>query len=477
MTLRPRGAARPAGEEETVDRRAANFDDRAATSRWISHGQQSSELAGRAPVPNAGSSSTRPQAAESSLERESEQQHGGPEDPAERSARPPRQAGARDAVGDGEKPESFDLAAMVASPEFREMHTPLVLDGLELLTARDPRHRALGAMRIGAAGADARTAFPVLRKQLNVEGEKIVRLRIAEAILKWQPNDRRATDCLAELMTDQTDAELRQGAACAFAGAAAGHNPHAVVHLTEALDDANPRVRTMAALTLAQFGPAAADSVPRLEMAASSDVPRVQQAAAAALAAITKRPVQQPASPRPAQERPAAAKGVSLEDDEDATRPLIATDAQDPADDQSSGRALLRDLSRPDVQPLPLSHAPDEPIQAPAEQARTPAEFGAEAPKPLPTEESGNTEVSDLLLGLSTNRAANKPADASDAPKPLAPVDARPIRKLRIEPAEHHHVPSPKPPQTAPPQGVPPRPTSAAPPPLPADPGAKSLTP
>jgi hypothetical protein len=50
-------------------------------------------------------------------------------------------------------------------------------------------------------------------------------------------------------------------------------------------------------LSLAQFGPAAIDSVPRLEMAAANDVPRMQRAALAALAAIRGRQDSQEPAP------------------------------------------------------------------------------------------------------------------------------------------------------------------------------------
>ncbi len=184
----------------------------------------------------------------------------------------------------------FDLASLLTNPEFREIHTAPVLEGLELLSRRDPRHRARGAIRIAAAGHDARTALPILRKLLAVETEKTVRLRIAETLLKVQPSDAAATECLSTLLNDRNDWELRQNAATAFAGVAreetAGHNPVAIARLTDALDDSNPRVRMAAAVSLGQFGPAAADSIARLETAAAGDVPAVQEAASAALVSI-----------------------------------------------------------------------------------------------------------------------------------------------------------------------------------------------
>ncbi len=181
---------------------------------------------------------------------------------------------------------AFDLAALIRDPEFREIHTRPVLDGLELLSQAEPRHRLLGAMRIGLSGPEARTALPVLHQLLTTEPNKGVRARVAEAILKLQPNNRPALDTLSRLLIDPSDADVRQAAAGALGGASATANASAIVCLTDALDDASPRVRIMAALSLAQFGPAAVDAVPRLETAAANDVPRMQRAALAALASI-----------------------------------------------------------------------------------------------------------------------------------------------------------------------------------------------
>jgi HEAT repeats len=202
-----------------------------------------------------------------------------------RASRAPR-AAQFDDERRAEPKAAFDLAALIKDPEFREIHTRPVLDGLELLSQAEPRHRLLGAMRIGLSGPEARTALPVLRQLLTAEPNKAVLAHIAEAILKLQPNNRSALDTLSRLLVDPNDAEVRQAAAGALSGASVTTNATAIVRLTDALDDANPRVRIMAALSLAQFGPAAVDAVPRLETAASSDVPRMQRAALAALASI-----------------------------------------------------------------------------------------------------------------------------------------------------------------------------------------------
>jgi hypothetical protein len=184
---------------------------------------------------------------------------------------------------------AFNLAALVQDPEFREIHTRPVLDALELLSQSEPRHRLFGALRIGNAGPEARTALPALRQLLGEEPNKTVRLRIAEAILRLQPSDRPALEALSHFLIDPTDTDLRHAAAGALGSASASRNLTAIVRLTDALDDPSPRVRIMAALSLAQFGSAAVDAVPRLEMAATSDVPRMQRAALAALASIRGR--------------------------------------------------------------------------------------------------------------------------------------------------------------------------------------------
>jgi hypothetical protein len=100
-------------------------------------------------------------------------------------------------------------------------------------------------------------------------------------------------------LIDPNDPELRQAAAGALGGAAAAGNPTAIVRLTDALDDPAPKVRIMAALSLAQFGPAAIEAIPRLELAASNDVPRMQRAALAALASIRAIPGSQDSESAP----------------------------------------------------------------------------------------------------------------------------------------------------------------------------------
>ena len=155
-----------------------------------------------------------------------------------------------------------------------------------MLARPEAQHRVLGAIRVASAGPEGRTALPVLRKLLATEREKKVLLRLAETVLKMQPNDRAATACLSELLSDRNDWELRENVVAVLGNAAPGKNPVAVARLTDALDDSNSRVRAAAAESLALFGPAAVESASRLEGAAVNDIPSVQRAATLALAAI-----------------------------------------------------------------------------------------------------------------------------------------------------------------------------------------------
>ena len=197
-----------------------------------------------------------------------------------------RQSSAAPERPPAQNPPAFSLAALLAMPEFREIHSETVLQGLELLARPEAQHRVLGAIRVASAGPEGRTALPVLRKLLATEREKKVLLRLAETVLRMQPNDRAATACLSELLSDRNDWELRENVVAVLGNAAPGKNPVAVARLTDALDDPTSRVRAAAAESLALFGPAAVESASRLEGAAVNDLPSVQRAATLALAAI-----------------------------------------------------------------------------------------------------------------------------------------------------------------------------------------------
>jgi len=332
------------------------------------------------------------------------------------SPRPERSSG-------DETRSGFDLADLVATPEFREIHTGPVLEGLELLARREPQHRALGAMRIAAAGQDARTALPVLRRVLAVETDKTVRVRIAETVLKVQPNDRVATECLSDLLSDRSDWELRQGAASALAGAACGRNAIAIARLTDALDDANPRVRTAAAATLGLFGPAASDSVTRLEGAAANDVPSVQQAASIALVSIRGNDSAWPADRSPA----------GLHDDPFGLKPFNSTLSSPLHAATVSGRVKLSDQ--------PPSWEPGNPDIAALQPTGSP-------PKLFPADRLGDSRLLTPTPEFSQNDAVPTNATDDDAlpkqsPTPApTPAPARTVRPLGLNPPQPQLAPA-----------------------------------
>jgi HEAT repeat protein len=326
----------------------------------------------------------------------------------------------------GDNQPRFDLAAWVATPEFREIHTPPVLEGLELLARPEPRHRALGAMRIAAAGRDARTALPVLRRLLASETNQTVRLRIAEAVLKVQPNDRAATEYLSELLSDRTDWELRENAASAFGSAASGRNSIAIARLTDALDDANPHVRTAAASSLALFGPAAADSVSRLEGAAGNDVPSVQRAASLALASI-----------RGGESELSADRSTAVgRDNPFALKPTASPLSNPMAGPIPYGRVNLSD--RPAVEDFGESEIRESDV------ARA-------TPKLFPADRIGSARSLTPIPELADDDAV--PANATDVnatdfdapPKLLTPAPAAAIRALPVAPVQPQPQPQSQP--------------------------------
>ena len=145
----------------------------------------------------------------------------------------------------------------------------------------------------------------------------------------------------------------------------------------------------MAALSLAQFGSEATDSLSRLEAAATSDVPRVQAAAAAAVASIKGNSTQQPrlaAPPSPRQ-----------------------------------------------VDDSPQRSANDESGVAHVEENRI--EENRAALKPGPPVEN--------LLEVPANTTGEQASDgsAANSTKPNRVATNAVVRPLRLQPSQHHHVP------------------------------------
>jgi hypothetical protein len=338
---------------------------------------------------------------------------------------------------------AFNLAALVKDPEFREIHTQPVLDGLELLSQTEPRHRLLGASRICMSGPEARTALPALRQLLVEEPNAAVRLRIADAILRLLPNDRTALETLSHLLVDPTDADLRQAAAAALGGAGTSGNPTAIVRLTDALDDSSPRVRIMAALSLAQFGTSASDAVPRLEMAATNDVPRMQRAALAALTSIRGLPNLREAAPAPTPLRglpnyqEAAPVPTPFVDSRPPVTPPIAAPIENSPVPTSPIKAKpvspatkvvdQRDFQKPAIVQTTAPPNPPKPVAAPTRvETKTVAAEASGPPELWPTIPARGISLNEIESdGAST--------DARPHPQPepvrLPEVPARPLER------------------------------------------------
>lgn len=204
--------------------------------------------------------------------------------------------------------EHPSLLALLSSEPVREIHEPQVLELAGRLEDPDPKNRAQHAYELGGAGAKARTVMPVLREALQSETDKLARLRLAEAMVKIVADDPDAIDVLLENLKSPDDWRFRQIAAGALAATAGSSDERAIAKLNEALGDPNPRVRSMAALSLGAFGKWAKESVPALEFALANDIPRVKESAAAALSCIRE-------SSQAVAEQP----GEAVEDDSELT--------------------------------------------------------------------------------------------------------------------------------------------------------------
>jgi len=210
-------------------------------------------------------------------------------------------------------PAPPSAGTLLTATALKEIHTPKVLELAQQLADADPKQRALAAQELGMAGAEARTALPVLRGRLTTEKDKLARVRMVEAIVRIVPDDPQAIALLCEMLQDKDDWRVRQLAAAALEATARGNDAAVVEKLAAAMNDWHPRVRAMVALTLGSFGPKAKAALPRLQFATTTDIPRVREAAQAAIDCIS------PGTPAEG----AAAEGApeSIEPNELAERP------------------------------------------------------------------------------------------------------------------------------------------------------------
>ena len=147
-------------------------------------------------------------------------------------------------------------------------------------------NRSLAAYLLGQAGPAANSTLPSLRRHLKNEPNDLIRVYIAEALLRIDPDDRDGIHFLLRGLDDRRQS-IRLLSACALSAAAGNkHEAEAVTALTASLYDTAADVRTMAALSLGEIGSAARAAVPNLTAVLVDEELKVREAAAAALACI-----------------------------------------------------------------------------------------------------------------------------------------------------------------------------------------------
>jgi hypothetical protein len=177
-------------------------------------------------------------------------------------------------------------ASELADEQADEAATSDVLALIASLRHDDPGVRALAAFRLGRLDDPSQDVLAALRNTIADEEHGLVRVRMAEAIIRIAPDDATAIQWLSAALSDG-DWQVRWLAA-GILDAAAGTPAAAlaVEQLTIALSDDEPKVRQMAALTLGSFGGDAEPARGPLHDALADDDSSVREAASAATACI-----------------------------------------------------------------------------------------------------------------------------------------------------------------------------------------------
>ncbi len=127
----------------------------------------------------------------------------------------------------------------------------------ELLDPQEPQACGVAALVLGNIGAPAQEALPALRTCMTATSA-IIRLHMAESILKIQPGESAALhELLAALDDTQTDARYL---AVNALGSAAIENEHAIYTLVLALTDVDPFVAAAAGINLSRLNDSPPDS-------------------------------------------------------------------------------------------------------------------------------------------------------------------------------------------------------------------------
>ena len=173
-----------------------------------------------------------------------------------------------------------------AIEQFTDYPDLVVPELTEFLAASDPEVRSLAAFLIGETGFKGASALPRMIARLDSEPSEPVRITLAESVAKIDSQSQMALQVLANGLRS-SDFEIRSQSAFAMRVFTASSRNECITHLVAALSDSDPRVRSMAALSLGDFGTAAARAVAALESALSDSSADVRDAASAALGRIS----------------------------------------------------------------------------------------------------------------------------------------------------------------------------------------------
>ena len=153
---------------------------------------------------------------------------------------------------------------------------------INFLDHETPDVRSLAAFLIGETGWKGAAALPSMKQRLTTENVPAIRLTVAESLAKIDSQSLDAFEVMSESLVSDDDKVRTQAAFGMRVFAAAGH-PECVQQLSQALGDPNSAVRTMAALSLGDFGQAATDAIPALRNALNDSSADVRDAASASL--------------------------------------------------------------------------------------------------------------------------------------------------------------------------------------------------
>jgi HEAT repeat protein len=157
---------------------------------------------------------------------------------------------------------------------------------VRLIQTGQPEVVQFAAYALGSLGPKALSITPALRvarEQFN----GATRLHIAEALVRIDAFDDASVQVLISAL-NAPEPHQRWLGALALGHVQARHSVTVVPALVTALQDADPEVRSAAALSLGGFGPAAAAAIPELQRRATLDSPTVREAAQTALACIRR---------------------------------------------------------------------------------------------------------------------------------------------------------------------------------------------